>query len=77
MPSTALVSIGAQRRLRPARGLQIAEEPRDRHHGLTSRIDDPVRLPPITGLPKRPHLRDRQHRQIPDRILISDHEQRP
>jgi hypothetical protein len=49
----------------------------DRRHRLTSRIDNPVGLPPISGLPERPHQRDRQHRQIPDRTLISDHEQRP
>ena len=76
-PPQKIMAIRAQRRLRPARGLQITQEPRDRRHGLTSSIDDLVRLPPITTLPKRPHQRNRQHRQIPDRTLISDHYQRP
>ena len=67
--------VRAQCRLRPARSLQITEKLRDRRHRLAESIDDPVRLPPISGRLKRPGQRDRQHRQIPDHILISDHDQ--
>ena len=69
--------VGAQCRLRPARGLQVAEELRDRRHGLAAGIDDPVRLPRVSGRLQRAGQRDRQRRQVPDRILLFGHEQGP
>ncbi len=62
--------VRAQCRLRPARGLQVSEELGDRRHGLAAGVDDPVRLPRVPGRLKRPGQRDRQRRQVPDRILI-------
>jgi hypothetical protein len=71
------VPVGAQRRLRPARGLQVAEELGGGRYGLAARIDDPVRLPRVPGRLQRAGQRDRQRRQIPDHILLFGHEQGP
>jgi hypothetical protein len=57
--------------------LQVTEELRDRRHGLPAGVDDPVRLPRVSGLLKCTGQRDRQRRQVPDRILIFGHDQGP
>jgi hypothetical protein len=76
-PPKKIMSIGTQRRLRPARGLQITEELRDRLHRLTGSVDEPVGLPRITGFPQGTRRWDGQRRQIPRRVLVFDHEQGP
>ena len=76
-PAEKIVPVGPQCRLRPARGLQVAEELRNGRHGLAAGIDDPVRLPPVPGRLQRTGQRDRQRRQVPGLILLFGHEQGP
>ena len=76
-PAEKIVPVGAQCRLRPARGLQVTEELRDGRHGLAAGIDDPVRLPGVSGRLQRAGQRDRQRRQVPVHILLFGHEQGP
>jgi len=73
-PAEKIMPVGAQCRLRPARGLQVAEELRDGRHGPRRRRHDPVWLPWVSVACSAPASGTGQRRQVPDHILLFGHE---
>ena len=71
------MAVRAQRRLRPARSLQITEERRNRLHRGPRRIGQPERQPPVTRLLKRAGERNSQPRQVLQRFPVLQHDHAP
>jgi hypothetical protein len=63
-PPQQVHRIRPQRRLRPPRRLKILQIRRHRLNRHTLSIDQPVRLPQVTGLLQPPNPRDGQPRQV-------------
>ena len=65
--------------LRSSGRLQIRQEGRHPLHGITVRVDQLPRRPPVTGLPQSTHLRDQKAAQIPRSLAPASlcHEPRP
>ena len=72
-PPQQIHPVGAQRRIRSPRGLQVSEIRRHRLHRRPSRVDQPVRQPRIGRLLQRTRQRHHQPSQIPSLLLVFDH----
>jgi len=76
-PAKKIHPIRADRGLRPACRQKIPEIGRGRSHGHTVSVDQPVGLVTITRSYQPAGMRYYQRRQIPGRLIVSDHGARP
>ena len=76
-PAKNIHPIRPLRRRRPPARSQFPEVRRSRGNHHPASVDQPERLEQIPGRLKRPEQRHHQPRQIPRRIPVCDHDQRP